>query len=411
MTFQGRRLTGGAIAMAIVDLLGVVAAASQGAPAQTPQMAEEVYLDVQVFKGIPVDRFNDTMGMFASALLVDCIGCHSGRITFDPEAFAIATPRIQRARQMVVMMNTINKTYFGGEQRVTCFTCHSGDTQPSRSPSLTLQYGELVEDSSSLKFYPSLAAPPAETILARYIEALGGAERLASITSLVATGTYAGFDTLDREVPLEFFARAPDQRAMIARGGAIGAADFFWTYDGQNGWRYQPDTPVPLVELTGSSLVGARIDAMMSFPAQIPQAFGQWQVSFADIDGQQVEVVRGINEGQNPVNLYFDESGMLVRLTRWTDTAAGPVPVQIDYSDYREVVGVQMAFHWIVTWTNGRSTIQLSDVRPNVPIDDARFAKAGLGAANTLRAGFSSAARPHHGNELTSSLDESGMSH
>jgi hypothetical protein len=265
--------------------------------------------------------------------------------------------------------------YFGGQQRVTCFTCHSGDPQPELVPSLRLQYGELVEDPSSLKFFPSVAAPPADTILARYIQALGGAEPLASITSLVATGTYSGFDTSDQEVPLELFARAPDQRAMIAHG--VGA-DLFWTYNGRNGWRYQPDTPVPLIELTGSNLPGARIDAMVSFPLGIRQAFGQWQVSFADIEGRPVEVVRGTNAGQLPVNLSFDESGLLRRLTRWTETGAGPVPIQIDYSDYREVAGVKMPFHWIVTWTNGQSTIQLSDVRPNVPIADARFARPDL---------------------------------
>ena len=334
-----------------------------------------MYLDVQVLKGIPVDRFNDTMGMFASALLVDCVGCHSSDITFDTAAFAVPTPRIQRARQMVVMMNTINQTYFGGEQRVTCFTCHNGDTQPAQAPSLRLQYSELVTDPSPLRFFASVGAPPAETILARYIQALGGAQQLASITSLVATGTYRGFDTLTREVPMELFARAPDQRAMVARGETIGTTDFFWTYDGSTGWRYQPDTPLPLTELTGSNLVGAGIDAMVSFPERIPQAFEQWQVSYDDIDGQQVEVVRGASAGQTPVDLHFDESGLLVRLTRWTDTGAGPVPVQIDYSDYREVAGVQMAFHWVVTWTNGQSTVQLNEVRPNVAIDDARFAR------------------------------------
>jgi hypothetical protein len=338
-------------------------------------MAEEVYLNVQVLKGIPVDRFNDTMGMFSAALLLDCVGCHSPQITSDTKAFAVATPRIQRARQMVVMMNTINKMYFGGQPRVTCFTCHGGDPQPERVPSLRLQYGELVEDPSSLKFFPSIAAPPADTILARYLQALGGAERVARITSLVATGTYSGFDTSNQAVPLEFFTRAPDQRAMIAHG--VGA-DLFWTYNGRNGWRYQPDTPIPLVELTGSNLTGARMDARVSFPAGIRQAFDQWQVSFADIDGRQVEVVRGTNAGELPVNLYFDESGLLLRLTRWTDTGAGPVPVQIDYSDYREVAGVKMAFHWVATWTNGQSTIQLNDVRPNVPIDAARFARPDL---------------------------------
>jgi hypothetical protein len=51
------------------------------------------------------------------------------------------------------------------------------------------------------------------------------------------------------------------------------------------------------------------------------------------------------------------------------------VPVQIDYSDYRDVAGVKIPFGWIITWTNGQSTIKLKDVQPNVPIDNARFAK------------------------------------
>ena len=85
-------------------------ASSQTPPAQNPvRMAEEVFQNVQVLKGIPADEFLDTMGMFSSALLFDCVSCHAQEIISDPKGFSIATPRIQRARQMVVMMNAINK--------------------------------------------------------------------------------------------------------------------------------------------------------------------------------------------------------------------------------------------------------------------------------------------------------------
>ena len=377
MRSGGHRIANTAIALTTLCFAGAVVAAGQGdAP---PPLADSVYSNVQVLKGIPVDQFNDTMGMFASALLLDCIGCHDSKIaTGDPKAFAISTPRIQRARQMVVMMNSLNKMYFGGQQRITCFTCHNGDAQPERSPSLRLQYGELINDPSSFKFFPDVAAPPAEKTLARYITALGGAQRLAAITSFAATGTYMGFDTSDQEVPLEVFAKAPDQRALIAHASAW---DLIWAYNGRKAWRYQPDTPVPLLELTGWSFSGSRIDTLAFFPATLPKAFAQWQVGFAEIDGKQVDVVRGMNPGQSPVNLHFDASGLLVRLVRWTETAAGPVPVQIDYSDYRDVSGVKMPFGWIVTWTNGQSTIKLKDIRANVPIAESRFARPEIPAA------------------------------
>ena len=113
MSVRRNRVTA-VIAGLFACLLGGGFEASQNAPAtQKPPMAENVYLNIQVLKGIPVDQFNDTMGMFASALLLDCVGCHDGRITSDPKAFALSTPRIERARQMVVMMNNINRLYFG----------------------------------------------------------------------------------------------------------------------------------------------------------------------------------------------------------------------------------------------------------------------------------------------------------
>ena len=53
----------------------------------------------------------------------------------------------------------------------------------------------------------------------------------------------------------------------------------------------------------------------------------------------------------------------------------GTVPTQIDYADYREVAGVRLPYRTTVTWTDGQSTVVLSEVRPNVAIDAARFAR------------------------------------
>ena len=77
----------------------------------------------------------------------------------------------------------------------------------------------------------------------------------------------------------------------------------------------------------------------------------------------------------SPVNLYFDESGLLVRVVRWNKTAVGTVPTQIDYSDYREVAGVKLPFRIVMTWTDGQNTFTLKEVRPNVAIDAAKFSR------------------------------------
>jgi len=74
--------------------------------------------------------------------------------------------------------------------------------------------------------------------------------------------------------------------------------------------------------------------------------------------------------------LYFDtQSGLLTRLLRYSDSPVGRIPTQIDYADYRAVSGVKMPFRWTMTWLDGRSTIELSEIQPNVAMDAARFAR------------------------------------
>jgi hypothetical protein len=65
--------------------------------------------------------------------------------------------------------------------------------------------------------------------------------------------------------------------------------------------------------LTGGNLNGVRLDAMMSFPTGIQKAFSQWQVGSTIINDSAVRILQGTNADQFPVNLYFDDSGLLVR--------------------------------------------------------------------------------------------------
>jgi hypothetical protein len=128
--------------------------------------------------------------------------------------------------------------------------------------------------------------------------------------------------------------------------------------------------------LTGGNLSGAGIEAMAWFPASIQAAFSEWQVGIApEIKDRDIIAVQGTNPGRPPVRLYFDETGLLVRLVHWRPTAVGAIPTRIDYADYRTVGGVRMPFQWTRTWTNNQVVIQLSEIRLNVPIEEARFGR------------------------------------
>ena len=353
-------------------LLGVVIASGQTGQDPKPQMVEEVFKNVQFLKGIPVDEFMDTMGMISNAVGLNCLDCHTGDSDTSWERFAADTELKRTSRRMIEMVNTINRQNFRGERFVTCYTCHRGDLRPSSNANLGAQYGTPFEDPDDINIVPARGGPSAAEILDKYIQALGGQQRVSGLTSIVAKGTYTGFDTHHTKVPVEIYAKAPAQRTTIIHAAF---ADRVTAYDGRAGWVAAVEKPLPLLQLTGGNLEGVRIEAMVAFPAQLKQAFNQMRVGSTTIDDREVQIVQGTNPGQSPVNLYFDDAGLLVRLVRWVDTPIGRVPTQIDYEDYRELSGVKIPFRLISTWTDGQTTIEFTDVQVNTPIDASKFAR------------------------------------
>jgi len=371
-----RRLIALAAAV-LVCLITIAPAAGQQATAEKPQMVEDVFKNVQVLKGIPVNQFMDTMGFFAAALGLNCTGCHVPESLQDWAKFAEDIPRKRMARQMIVMVNGFNKTGFGGRRMLTCWTCHRGTQAPEVIPSLAAQYTIAPEDPNAIDIVPDgPKEPTADQLLDKFIQASGGAQRLAALSSWTAKGTIEGFDTYHMKVPVEIYAKAPAQRTMISHA-QIG--DTSIVFDGSAGWIAALDRPVRLIPmLPGPEFDGGKLDAVLGFPGGIKQALTDWKVGFpaTTIDDKVVNIVQGMGAGKTRVKLYFDEkTGLLTRQVRYADTPVGMVPTQVDYADYREVAGVKLPYHIVITWTDGQSDIQLTDIQANARIDVAKFAK------------------------------------
>lgn len=66
--------------------------ATSAGQAARPPMAEEVFKNVQILKGIPVDEFMDTMGMFSAATSMNCTDCHTSDSTTTWDKFGDDTP-------------------------------------------------------------------------------------------------------------------------------------------------------------------------------------------------------------------------------------------------------------------------------------------------------------------------------
>jgi photosynthetic reaction center cytochrome c subunit len=360
-----------------------------------PQTADQVFKNVQVLKGIPVDDFMGTMGLMSAAVGYDCSECHIGAGT-EKVNWAADNGKKIIARKMVTMVAAINRDNFQGRQVVTCWSCHHGRDRPSTTPALEVVYGPAsLEMDDALVQMPG--QPPPDEIINKYLEALGGAQKLAGLKSYVATGTSVGFGGFGGGGQVHIYAKYPNERALhIQFAAETGRGDEVRAYNGKTGWMMTPLAVLTDYQLSGVELDGAMLDAELGFPGQIKQALSNLRTSLpttiSDLPGPSsqtatesaggvgqdrlVNVVQGTGPRGMLATLYFDQkSGLLVRMVRYGKTQIGRVPTQIDYSDYRDVGGIKMPFHMTFAWLDGRDAIQLNDIKTNIPIDEAAFGR------------------------------------
>jgi outer membrane lipoprotein-sorting protein len=339
-----------------------------------PQMADDVFKNIKVLKGLTVDEFMGTMGLFSAALNVCCGDCHVGAGGSNPQ-WDKDPPRKLVARHMVEVMNKINKESFGGRQAVTCWTCHRGGTPPATTPAIDAIYSDPVPMYPDVLPQASAGAvvPSADVIFQKYIQALGGDAALSKLTSYSGKGTSTTFGA-DQINPAEIFAKGPDKYVTIVHQRE---GDMIRTYDGHDAWVVLPLTVTGEYQLTASAAEGGKLDGELAFPGNIKSFFNTWRVSYpANIDGHDVNVVQGSGPLGFIATFYFDkQTNLLLRMVRYANSAVGRVPTQIDYSDYRPVAGVMMPFKRNYGWVSGREEYTLTEIKPNVAVDDAKFAK------------------------------------
>jgi len=379
MKFWSRRL---ALAAAGITVGGLTLA-SQAAAQEKPKTAGEVFKNVttSTLKGITVDEFMGSMGVMAAALGWDCSDCHAGAGT-DKVVWEADTPRKVLARKMTEMVAVINKSNFGGAPMVSCWTCHHGRDIPATTIALDNLYGAPNDEKDDI-----IAADPqpqvsAIAIVDKYIEALGGAQKLAGLKSFVATGTQEGYVDVKGGGVFQIFAKAPDQRTVQIRfPDAPDRGDQTRSFNGKIGWVTTPRALLGEYEVTGTELDGQKLDAELSFPGQIKQVLTDLKVGYPDsINGKEVQVVQGRGPRNLLATLYFDkQTGLLVRLLRFGRSPIGRVPTQVDYADYRDVNGIKFPFKYKFSWLDGRDSFTLTKVETNVPVDESKFGKPSLG--------------------------------
>lgn len=347
---------------------------AQSAPqsAAPPKKAEEQFKNIQVLKGIPADQVFPTMQFIAASLGVECDFCHVQN-AFEKDD---KKPK-QTARKMMEMMFAINKDNFQGNRDVTCYSCHRGSARPMAIPAVLSEdmkepmgaphRGDAEKKAGEASKEP--ATPTADQLLDKYVQAVGGAAAVDKVNSRIMRGT---IDFGGKSLPIDVYSKDPKKRISYTH---TPEGDSITAFNGKEGWLGSPGHPIR--EMRGSDLDSAAIDADLHLATHLKGMFTEIKTRGSEkIGDRQTYLVVGQREGMTPIELYFDaDSGLLLRLVRYGETALGWIPTQIDYADYREANGVKVPFQWTLARPNGRFTIRINDMQQNVPVDEAKFIK------------------------------------
>jgi outer membrane lipoprotein-sorting protein len=359
---QRRNLFRSLLITAVMFAATAVAQHTLDGPAVESKTAEQVYKNIVQLKGTPADQLMPAMQVIAASLGVECSFCHvPGKMELDDKR-----PK-KTAREMMAMVASINKGSFGGRQQVSCYSCHRGAENPMSVPPVL--ESDPAPRPEARPNSPAGTTPTADEVIQKYIAAMGGADAIRKISSRVEKGMILAGGS---QTPIEVFTKAPNRRVTVTHGQN---GDSFTAFDGTAGWMGSTGRTAREMSPTESEASG--LDGEFAIALRLKEIFPQIRRGRPDqINGVACDTLSASGPGRPTVRLYFDRSsGLLVRMVRYAETPVGRNPTQIDYADYRDSDGVKIPFRWTLSRVNGRFTIQISDVKNNVPIDDAKFAR------------------------------------
>ena len=352
----------GVVSAVLAGAIGIYAAWQ--APADKPKMAEEQFKNIQVLKGVPADQIFPTMQFISASLGVECSYCHV------PREFEKDDKKTKGfARNMMRMTMAINKDNFEGHKWVTCNTCHRGSPNPVGVPAIADENSKPpLEEAEGEN--PPVGAPTPQQVVEKYVTAVGGSSAIGKLQSLSEKGTMTV--AAGKQIPIEVFTKAPDKRVSISH---IPNGDSFTAVDGHVGWMGAAGRPAR--DMNAAEADGYKLDAKFALVPNLTQMFKELKYGKPEkIGDRETNVLYGVREGTPAVKMNFDkDSGLLLRMTRYTETVFGLSPVQVDFADYRELAGVKVPYKWTLGRPTGRFTIQIDQAQANAPVDDAKFAK------------------------------------
>jgi hypothetical protein len=232
---------------------------------------------------------------------------------------------------------------------------------------------QQAQNSPETGAKPSNNPPTVEQIISRYIQATGGEAAYRKLTSRVTKATFILPDMQNLTGTAEIYEKAPNKSLVVLNFPGLGVSRE--GYDGMVGWSQEPQAEVRV--MTGTELASTKVDADFYKEIRLVELFPNLSFKGTEKVGSKTTYkLEGVSKDGYSEAMYFDvESGLLVRTDSVEESPEGKTVLEIYYDDYREVDGIRMPFTARHRSPELSILFRITEVRHNVPIEDAKFDK------------------------------------
>jgi len=206
--------------------------------------------------------------------------------------------------------------------------------------------------------------PSAESVVSRFVEAVGGRAALAGLGGLRAHATQGEGE---RAMSLQVAWHAPASMRIdvhLERDGRT--LDMVQSVEGSKAWTQRGDAPPS--DLHGVRTAPALREAEL-LPAFVfsPAPEGLQTVATGHVGDRPAVVLEAAAADGITDRFTFDaETGLLLRRAYSIPTPLGPIPQEIDFSDWREVSGVKVPFVQVTRQPGESSTLTFDSFEKGV---------------------------------------------